>query len=132
LARWRSLPVRSTFCFSRCRRSEKTLMQGKDRVRQHAYLMIPQRPSGSARCGAPTGRLWRDHPTAPRWGASAIHHLRTSAPPPRRPDGSSNGEKHENSVPCSTFCHRKPRRRQCRWRMRSRLRSRTLRRLRRQ
>jgi hypothetical protein len=44
------------------------------------YLMMPQRPSGSARRGAPTGWLWRLQPTASRRGASAIHHLRTCAP----------------------------------------------------
>jgi hypothetical protein len=47
-------------------------MQVKGSVRQHAYLMIPQRSSGSARCGAPTGRLWPFHPKASRRLAGAI------------------------------------------------------------
>src|SRR5262249_4187451 len=52
------------------------LMQVKGSVRQHAYLMIPQRLSGSARCGAPTGWLWPFHPKASRRRAGAIGHLR--------------------------------------------------------
>ena len=65
-------------------------MQVKGSVRQHAYLMIPQRLSGSARCGAPTGWLWPSTPR-PLVGARTMRDHRIDRDrgfePPRTPAG---------------------------------------------